>query len=113
MRSISRPSHELEASGQPVQDGAQTLKSHGIQKEATRIVCVFLTSNAIMIGEYEDFPFISWYLATKKQILFQVTLLSVGFLSCFVFTFSGNRAKIADLERKLSKQEGNSNLRCT
>ena len=28
------------------QDGAQTLKLHSIQKEATRIVCVLLTSNA-------------------------------------------------------------------
>ena len=39
--------HEIEASGQPVQDGAQTLKSRSIQKEATRIVCVLPTSNAI------------------------------------------------------------------
>lgn len=38
---------QIEASGQPVQDGAQTLKSHSIQKEATQIVCVTLTSNAI------------------------------------------------------------------
>ena len=31
----SKLSHEIEASGQSVQDGAQTLKSHSIQKEAT------------------------------------------------------------------------------
>ena len=31
----SKLSHEIEASGQPVQDGVQTLKSHSIQKEAT------------------------------------------------------------------------------
>ena len=30
-------SHEIQTSGQPVQDGAQTLKSPSIQKEATRI----------------------------------------------------------------------------
>ena len=42
-----RLSHEIEASGQPVQDGAQTLKSHSIQKEATRIACVLLMPNAI------------------------------------------------------------------
>ena len=28
-------SHEIEESGQPVQDGTQTLKSHSIQKEVT------------------------------------------------------------------------------
>ena len=39
--------HEIEASGQPVQDGAQTLKSHSIQKKATRIACVLLIPNAI------------------------------------------------------------------
>ena len=44
----SKLSHEIEASGEPVQDGAQTLKSHSIQKEATRIVCVLLTSNTII-----------------------------------------------------------------
>ena len=37
MRSISRPSHEMEASSQPVQDGAQTLKIawHTDQSEST------------------------------------------------------------------------------
>ena len=45
----SRPSHEIEASGQPVQDGAQTLKSPSIQEEAARIVCVLLTSNATIL----------------------------------------------------------------
>ena len=42
----SKFSHEIEASGQQAQDGAQILKSRSIQKEATRIVCVLLTSNA-------------------------------------------------------------------
>lgn len=32
--------HAIQASDQPVQDGAQTMKSHSIQKEETRIVCV-------------------------------------------------------------------------
>ena len=44
----SKLSHEIEVSGQPVQHGTQTLKSHSIQKEATRIVCVLLTSKAII-----------------------------------------------------------------
>ena len=42
----SKLSHEIEANSQSVQDGAQTLKSHSIQKEATRIVCALLTSIA-------------------------------------------------------------------
>ena len=42
----SNLSYEIEASGQPIQDGAQTLKSHSIQKDVTRI-CVLQTSNAI------------------------------------------------------------------
>ena len=42
----SKLSHDLKASGQPVQDGVQ---SHSIQKEATQEVRVFLMSNAILI----------------------------------------------------------------
>ena len=42
----SKLSYEIEASGQPVQDGAQTLNSHSIQKEATQIVCGLLMLNA-------------------------------------------------------------------
>ena len=49
----SKLSHEIKASGQPVQDGAQTLKSHSIWKEATQIVCVLLMSNAIIICYYK------------------------------------------------------------
>ena len=47
----SKLSHEIEAIGQPVQDCTQTLKSNSIQKEATRIVCVLLTSNAINLTQ--------------------------------------------------------------
>lgn len=36
----SRFLHEIEASDQPVWDGAQTPKSHSIQKEATRIIYI-------------------------------------------------------------------------
>ena len=36
----SRFFHEIEASDQPVWDGAQTPKSHSIQKEATRIIYI-------------------------------------------------------------------------
>ena len=43
----SKLAHEIEVSGQPVQDGAQSMKLHIIQKEATRRVCVL--SNAINI----------------------------------------------------------------
>ena len=43
----SRIQSSCMASGQAVQDGAQTLKSHSIQKEATQIVCVLLIPNAI------------------------------------------------------------------
>ena len=46
-----RPSHEIEASGQPVQDGGQTLKSHSIQK-VTRIAWVLLTPNVTMHGTH-------------------------------------------------------------
>ena len=45
-RRDSKVSHESEASGQPFQDGAQTLRSNSIQKELTRSVCVVPTLNA-------------------------------------------------------------------
>ena len=53
VRSISWLWHEIEASGQPVQDGAQTLKSHSIQKEGTpnTTICVLLTLNT---EKYKD-----------------------------------------------------------
>ena len=45
-RRDSKVSHEIEASGQPFQDGAQTLRSNSIQKELTRSVYVVSTLNA-------------------------------------------------------------------
>ena len=45
-RRDSKVSHEIEASGQPFQDGAQALRSNSIQKELTRSVYVVSTLNA-------------------------------------------------------------------
>ena len=61
----SKLAHEIEFSGQPVQDGAQSMKLHIIQKEATRRVCVL--ANAInIIG-------ITKLLCRKKQIKQKIT----------------------------------------
>ena len=61
----SKLAHEIEVSGQPVQDGARSMKLHIIQKEATRRVCVL--ANAInIIG-------ITKLLCRKKQIKQKIT----------------------------------------
>ena len=46
----SKLSHDIEANCQLVQDASQILKLHSIQTEATRIVRVLLTSNAVSGG---------------------------------------------------------------
>lgn len=40
-----RPKHEVEASGQLVQNSTQALKLHSIKKEATQIVCLTNTAH--------------------------------------------------------------------
>ena len=58
----SRFLHEIEASDQPVWDGAQTPKSHSIQKEATRIVYIYKWKKKIKIKKkkFDINPFILW-----------------------------------------------------
>lgn len=40
-----RPKHEVEASGQLVQNSTQALKLHSIKKEATQIACLTNTAH--------------------------------------------------------------------
>ena len=80
-RGDSKFSHEIEGCGQPVQDGAQTLKSHSIQKEATRIVCVLLTSNAIEVHtELSNVNKLSHWFCRKIACEVFITVRSVFFL---------------------------------
>ena len=61
----SKLSNEIEVSGQLVQDGAQSMKLHIVQIEATRRVCVL--SNAInIIG-------ITKLLCKKRQMKQKIT----------------------------------------
>ena len=69
----SKHSREMEASGHPVQDGAQTPKSITIQKEATRRVCVLphVERNQQLFYDFAGFVLlyltISTFLAKKRN----------------------------------------------
>ena len=77
----SKLSHEIEASGQPVQDGAQTLKSHSIQKKATGIVRRLLTSNAISMAFLKQ---MSLFHATIRQIKKLQTTINAEYETSYV-----------------------------
>ena len=69
----------LKGSGQPVQGGAQTLKSHSIHKEATRMVCILLTSSQYRVHQQSKHTLcpgvrnLAWSLSFSSSEAFRVS----------------------------------------